>query len=228
MGFLPFRDANAFAAFRMHLEQILAEIRGLDNSYVLRTSPTELEQYYLGKARFEPLVLRADAPCIGEQRSIHVNARLDPSPVVFPGDDRHHVPGTQLTIAIHFEGDPQLWKITPSRRSTSVYPEIDLRGSEAVFTHQFADNAADADRLGEEIRRKVEALKTVAEDLRRDVEEHNASAQGQITAALDLKRKQAQAATGAVSALGIPPPAARGAGGLHRPPHPAQAARPPA
>jgi hypothetical protein len=204
MGFLPFRDANVFSAFQTQIEKLLAEIRGLENSYVLRASSTELEQYYLGKAHIEPLRLRTDECCIDDQRSIHVHARLDPNRVFLPGDDPNHIPGTQLVVAIPFEGDPELWRISPSRCSTSRYPEIDLRENLVLITHQFADGAANSDKIKAEIDRSIGTLMKVAEDLRRDVAEHNASAPARITAALETKRKQAQAASGAVSSLGIP------------------------
>ncbi len=90
----PFSDDDVFSAFGNRMQQLTAEIRGLENGYVLRTTPTELEQFYLDKARFEPLTLHTDDYHIEDPRSVEVDARL-------------HIPGTQLTIAIPFEGDSQ-------------------------------------------------------------------------------------------------------------------------
>jgi hypothetical protein len=97
-----------------------------------------------------------------------------------------------------------LWKIRPSTYSLSGYPQIDLRENPVLFLHQFADDAANSEKLKQEIDRQVASLKNAVENLRRDVEQHNASAPGTITAALEAKRKQAQAASGAVAAIGIP------------------------
>lgn len=163
MGFTPFRDGDIHSMIHSHNEQISTEIRNLDNSYILRTSPTELEQFFLAKARIEPLVLRADEYHIEEQRSIQVDARHDPNRFVFPGDRSHHIPGTQLTIAIPFEGDATLWRIRPSSWSSSGYPEIDLRGNMVVYQYQFADDAANPQRFKEEIDRAVTSLKNAAE-----------------------------------------------------------------
>ena len=118
------------------MQKLTSEIRGLENSYVLRTSPTELEQYYLAKAHIEPLTLRADAYHIEDQRSIQVDAGCDQNRMFFPGDRPYHIPGTQLTIAIPFEGDPTLWKIRASTYGQSGYPEIDVRGNLVLFPHQ--------------------------------------------------------------------------------------------
>jgi len=204
MGFTPFRDSDVYTAFRAHIEKLLVEIRGLENSYVLRTSPTELEQHHLDKAHIEPLILQADEYHIEDQRSIAVDAKRDPNQMVFPGDRTRHIPGTQLTIAMPFEGDPMLWNIRPSSHGMSGYPEIDLRGNIVLFLHQFADTAANPETLKAEIDRQVASLQNSVETLRGDVEQHNKTAPDTIRSALEAKRKQAQAASGAVSAIGIP------------------------
>lgn len=204
MSFTPFSDGDTFSTFRGHMEKLTQEIRGLENSYVLRTSPTELEQFYLNKALIRPLVLDVDGYHIEDERSIQVDARRDPNRFFFPGDRPYHIPGTQLTIAIPFEGDPLLWKIRASTYSLSGYPEINLRGNVLLLAHQFADDAANPTKLKEEIDRQVASLKNAVENLRRDVEQHNASAPGTIRAELERKRQQAQSASGAVSAIGIP------------------------
>jgi hypothetical protein len=204
MSFAAFRDGDTYSAFQSHIAKLTQEIRGLENSYVLRTSPTELEQFYVDKSHIEPLTLHVDDCHIEDQQSAHVDARRDPNRVFFPGDSPYHIPGTQLTIAIPFEGDPMLWKIRPSSWSSGGYPEIDLRGNLALLTHQFADAAANPSELKEEIDRHVQALKNAVDTLHRDVEQHNKTAPSVIKAELDRKRPQAQAASGAVSAIGIP------------------------
>lgn len=186
------------------MEKLTQEIRGLENSTVLCSSPTELELYYLGRAIIEPLALHTDDYHIEDQKSVQVDARRDPNRIFFPGDRPFDIPGTQLTIAIPFEGDPLLWKIRASTWTMSPYPEIHLQGNLVQITHQFADDAADPARLKEEIDRQVASLKNAVGNLRRDVEQHNASAPATIRAELERKRHQAQAASGAVAAIGIP------------------------
>jgi hypothetical protein len=80
---------------------LTAEIRGLENSYVLRTSPTELEKHYLERAHCEPLTLHVDDCFIHEDpRSVKVDARLDRNRFFLPGDRPDHVPGIM---------DPENW-----------------------------------------------------------------------------------------------------------------------
>jgi len=204
MSFAPFHDGDTYSAFQSRITKLTQEIRGLENSYVLRTSPTELEQFYLDKAHIVPLTLHVNDYHIEDQRSVQVDARHDPNRMFFPGDRPYHIPGTQLTIAIPFDGDPMLWKIRPSSWSSGGYPEIDLHGNLVQLMHQFADDAANPSKLKQEIDRQVQALKNAVDTLHRDVEQHNKTAPGTIKAELDRKRQQAQAASGAVSAIGIP------------------------
>ena len=204
MSFTPFRDGDVHSTFRAHIEKLTTEIRGLENSYVLRCSATELEEHFLSKALIEPLILKVDEYCIEDQRSIQVDARRDPNRFFFPGDRPYHIPGTQITIAIPFEGDPLLWKIQASTYSVSGYPEIDVGGNTVFLPFQFADDAADPNRLKQEIDQNIRRLSDAVENLRKDVQQHNSSAPATITAELERKRQQAQAASGAVSAIGIP------------------------
>lgn len=204
MAFTPFGEGDSYSVFRNHIEKIKQEIRGLENGYVLRTSPTELEQHFLGKALVEPPALLADQYFIEDQRIKQVDARRDPNRFFFPGDRPYHIPGTELTVAIPFEGDPSLWKVRPSTYSVSGYHEIELRDGLVLLRIQFADDAADPARLKREIDEQVRRLDDAVGNLRRDVEQHNAAAPTTVRAELETKRAQAQAASGAVSAIGIP------------------------
>ena len=84
MGFAPFRDGDTYSAFQSHIAKLTQEIRGLENSYVLRTSQTELEQFYLDKAHIEPLTLHVDDYHIEDERSVQVECAPGPKPSVFP------------------------------------------------------------------------------------------------------------------------------------------------
>jgi hypothetical protein len=59
MRIQPFRDGDAYATFQNLRDTTIREIDGLDNEYVLKASPTELEQYYLAKVTVTPLALDA-------------------------------------------------------------------------------------------------------------------------------------------------------------------------
>jgi hypothetical protein len=199
----PFRDGDTFTTFRNIVDNVTAEINSLDNEYVLKASPTELEQYFIEKILINPLVLHTDDKYIKNQSGTQIDVSHDFRRVVFPGE-RAIVKGTSLEIAIPFEGDPMLWRIRASTFSISGYPDIEIRNNEVLFNVSFPDDSADPDRLRSDIERSIKSLSDAVGYLKNDVDRHNASALNTIRQALERKRTLAQSATGAVAALGIP------------------------
>lgn len=114
------------------------------------------------------------------------------------------VAGTQLDIAMHFSGDPMLWRIQASTFSMSGYPEINIKDNKITFSVNFADDSADPERLKQQIESNVKSLTGAVQNLQRDVENHNRTAPNQIKAALERKKQKAQTATSALAGLGIP------------------------
>src|SRR5438128_1392638 len=130
----PFGDGDTTSAFRNHLEKVLLEIDGLENEYVLKASPTELERHFSEKAQVEPL-------CLGEhyiegQRGIQVDVSRDYGRALFRGQQAH-VSGTQVDVAIPFEGDRTLWKLRPSTYSLGPYPSLVMHDDRAVANFAF-------------------------------------------------------------------------------------------
>ncbi len=203
MRFRPFMNGDAFQTFQNLVETIKAEINGLENEYVLKASITELETYFLDKAKVEPLVLHTDKYYIENQSSTQIDVSHDFNRAVFPGE-RAIVQGTRVDIAIPYEGDSNLWKIQPSRFMVSRYPEIEIRTDIILFSISFPDDSADSKRLKNQIDAQVELLADAVNNLKRDVENHNNSISNIIKPAIENKRQKALAATSAVSSLGIP------------------------
>jgi hypothetical protein len=199
----PFRDGDTFATFQNLNEKVTAEINALDNEYVLKASPTELEQYFVDKVLLEPLVLRIDERYIKSQAGTQIDVSNDFRRGVFAGE-RAVVTGTKVEIAIPFEGDPLLWRIRASTFSLGGYPDIDIRNNEVVFSVSFPDDSAEPNRLRTDIERHIKALVDAIDHLKRDVDNHNNSAPNVIRQALERKRTLAQSAIGAVAALGLP------------------------
>lgn len=199
----PFHDGDTFATFRNIIETVKVEINSLDNEYVLKASPTELEQYYVEKVLIDPLVLHADERYIKNQTGTQIDVSHDFDRFVMPGE-RAIVKGTKLEIAIPFEGNPMLWRIRASTFSMSGFPQIEIRNNEIIFTVTFPDDSAAPDRLRADIERHIKSLADAVGYLKSDVEKHNTSAPNTIQQALEQKRNLAQSAVGAVVALGIP------------------------
>lgn len=202
MPFYPFSDGDTFSTCRGHLQKALQEIDNLPNEYVLKASATELESHFTDKAQITPLQL--GEPYIDNQRGVDIDVSRDFNRVAFPGH-RIQVRGTQVTVAAPFDGDPALWRVRPSHFSLSGgYPEIDVGHGTVVFHLTFPDDSAQASQLKERLDRMLESLQGTVANLRRDVDNHNASVAAQVKDRIAAKLQKARAATGVVAALGIP------------------------
>jgi hypothetical protein len=199
----PFRDGDTFATFRAQTEKVTTEINSLDNEYLLKASPAELEQYFVEKASINPLVLRSEERYIANQVGTQIDVSGDFTRAVFPGE-RAMVRGTKIDVAIPFEGDPILWRVRASTFSINAYTEINVGQGAIVFSVTFSDDSVDPDQVRSEIDRHTQSLVNAVAYLKSDVDSHNRSVPETVRQTLERKRKLAQAATGAVAALGIP------------------------
>ena len=199
----PFSDRDSLPTFRNLIDKITEDIQSLDNEYVLKASPIELEQYYVEKVMINSLVLNVKNRCIKDQTSVQIDVSHDIRRGIFPGE-RAVVKGTRLDIAIPFEGDPNLWQIRASTYSPSGYPDIDIRGNEVIFGVSFPDDSTDKESLRSEIERETNSLIAAVGYLKTDVDNHNNSAPDTIRQVLARKRELAQSVVGAVASLGIP------------------------
>lgn len=199
----PFQKSDAFSTFRYHIEQITKEIQNLDNEYVISTSQTELENYYIEKTKIEPLVLHIEDYYIENQSGISMDVSHDFNRFVFPGE-RAIVKGTSLEIAIPFEGDKLLWEIRPSTFSLSGYTDIQIKNDRIVFSVDFPDDSVDASKIKAEISEKAQRLSDAVKNLKNDVDNHNKTAPQTIISTIQRKYQLAQSAIGAVTALNIP------------------------
>ena len=177
MSPIPFRDGDTFETFRQHTENIVQEINRLDDQYVLKTPQADLENQYIEKILFRPLVLHTDSKYIIE--------------------------GT-LDLAIPYEGDPILWKLRPSHWTLSPYPDIKIASDRIVFSIGSPNDRLDQARLRENVDEAVRSLANAVQELKPDVERHNREAPQRIRDAIGRKRQKAQANADAISGLGIP------------------------
>lgn len=199
----PFSERDTFSTFQNIVKTVVNEINSMNNEHFLNASPTELEQYYIDKLLIEPLILHSNNYYIRKQKSININVSNDIRRGFFFGETAS-VKGTQIEIAIPFEGAQTLWTLRPSITRLSGYPDIEISGNEVVFNVSFPDDSANPDRLRSDIQGYIDSLIDAVGNIKREVDSHNHSAPNTIRQALEQKREIAKSAIGAVAALGIP------------------------
>ena len=203
MPIQPFTQGYVSSVCDHHLNSVLAEIDGLDSEYVLKASPTELENHFLAKASITPLKLLVDEKSIESRKAIRIDVSNDFSRAVMPGE-KAFIPGTEVKVAIPYEGDEQLWKFRPSTFTLSGYPKIDIQKDRIVLTLSFADDSANGEQLKKQIDGSAASLVGALTNQSRDVQLHNSKASESVRARLRSKREKALAAVNAIAALGLP------------------------
>ena len=199
----PFHDGDTFATFRNITEKATRELEALENDYVLKASPAELERHYVSQVTVTPLALDAKNHYIDSQKGTQLDVSHDFRRGGF-GREPLVVKGTSIDIAIPFTGDPALWRIRPSSCSLSGYPELEIRDDVVVFSCSFPDDSPEPERLKAEIERSISSLADAVSNLAGDVENHNREAPRAVRAALERKLSKAKDAVSAVAGLGIP------------------------
>jgi hypothetical protein len=199
----PFSEGDIDSALRAHRDKTLSEIGALETDYVLKASPTELEQHFVAEAMIVPLVLHADQQHIERQGGARIDVSRDFRRAIRPGE-RVEVQGTRLEIAIPFDGDPNLWRLRPSRFTLSGHPDIDIREGSILLVFTFPDDSADANQLKSQIDRATKSLAEAVATLDSDVTQFNNSLPGQVRDCIARRRQKALAVSKAVEGLGIP------------------------
>ncbi len=202
MKIVPFREGHAFTFFSDIIEKVTKDIQSLENDYILKASQTELEDFYINEVLINPLILHTDKTNIDNQTGIKIDVSNDFDRLAYFRGNAV-VQGTQLDIAIPYEGDSTLWRIR-ALTSSSGSPEIEVRNHEIIFTVNFPDDSANPEMMKSDIDGYIKSLADGVNYLKSDVENHNRSAPESVKSEIQRKRQLAESTVGAVEKLGIP------------------------
>lgn len=198
----PFRDNDSFKFCSHVLSSVKNEIEVLENGYILKSSKTEIENYFLNMAHIEPIEID-EQYYISDTKGIRLDVSHDFMRAVFPGE-KLFVAGTDLDISMGYSGDVVLWQIRPSSFSLGGYPDLNVKKNEITFTISFPDDNVNPEQIKREIDSYVRSLIDAAKSLKRDIDNHNRTAPEQVKSFLQRKYQKANQATNAIEKLGIP------------------------
>lgn len=201
----PFAEGDCFATFRNHLAKVERAIGELENDYVLKASPSELEAYFIDKAHIEPLVIVSDSHYIEEKRATTIDPRAyDDFPYFQFEGPPPAAPATELLVALPYTGDRLLWRLQASVYDLRPTPEIEIADDRVIFSYVFRDDMADPNRIKSAITEHVQALIVGASRVSVDAIAHNERSVHEVREALKRKRDIATRAVSAMEGLGIP------------------------
>ena len=199
----PFSKGHLSDFLRERQKELLSKITALDTDYILRTSSTELEQYFAQQIIIEPLVLYVDRQYIENRQGVRIDVSGDISRGLLAGE-RGHVQGTELQVAIPFKGDPELWQFRPSRFSSSPYPDIEVLQDRVLMLAKFPDDTTNVQNVKQDIEFNTQLLSEAASSACQDVRVFNSQVVNHVKSAIERRRTLAAGTSELLVGLGIP------------------------
>jgi hypothetical protein len=148
-------------------EEAVAAARSIPPERVLQVPEADLVDELMERYEANPPVLRMEERYTGGAEDAEIDVSQDPRRVIFDRGRPVYIPGTRVRVHVPFDGDPALFRFTPST-FTTVLPRGEIRGQELVVTHEVpADSLSPEEfqrRLDEEIGRIQQYLAWVTRD----------------------------------------------------------------
>ncbi len=151
-------------------QELRREIDGLDRNYLLNVSETQLADTLVAKYSVEPPTLRRDEIAIAAERETDIDVSHDPLRVSFDRSGPVYVKGTEVTVAVPFDGSESLFRYQPSSYTLGGTPAAQLANSELRLTYPILDH--DQQQLRSRYERDLQTLDQYLGFVRQDVESY--------------------------------------------------------
>lgn len=187
---------------RSYEPAIRSEVDGWERNRVLSSSEPDLIAYLVDKYTLDPPRLHRDQIHIEDEgeRKIDVSGRFDYGAAYGDGGP-HFVPGSYVTVAVPFEGDPDLFEF---RASTYTLNPPRGRISAPHLLISFSDVKLEPERLTQEIDRNLDSIEQHLGWITSDCEQWNSRVENIARQCLDTRKGRLLEQADMVSALGIP------------------------
>ena len=173
--------------FKANLKNVLKEIAELNNADVLNEPLEVLEKRFIDKAHVEPLTLHIKDRYTEEEKGIQ--------------DKTGRVQATLYIIAIPYEGNPDLWGLTPKTTSLGVPPKIEVLDDRIRL--QLVETEADSPRE-DLFKRRLEYITVNSRNMAKTVMDYNKESEKNIKHRLLKKQNLAQKSKRTMASFGIP------------------------
>lgn len=197
-----FMQVDSFSVQEHRCLGMQSEVASMDGNRLLNTNVDDLVAYFAEKYGIEVPELLEDQMS-ADQREAQRDVSGDPRRMAYYMGDRGPVmvTGTEITVEIGFDGDPQMFRVQPSTFNTNP-PTGAVQGNTISFSI-WGDNLT-----GEEVRQKIDAW---VADVKQWLEWQRGSFQGfndqiarEARQAIEQRRAKLLQSQSLVAGLGIP------------------------
>lgn len=197
-----FSEYNVFEFIENRKSLVSSQIRSLEQDYLLNVNEEELVAALVDQFRLDVPTIIDDAIHIADHSETQVDVSRDPYRGITDRSRPFYVSGTTLTIAIPFEGNPQLFRVRPNLYSNS-YPGGTIVDNEIHFVYTTAGE--DSTEIETNYKRTVAEIKQYLDILRGFIEnQFNNQLQASIREQVSQRKKKIIAGSEMVASLGLP------------------------
>lgn len=198
---LFFGKGSLYDFLEQRKAELIKEVESYEPDYILNVSEEDFCQYLLSKYSLKPPKIYEDNIYIYSQKEVDIDVSKDPTRIIFDRSRPFYVKGTQIIIAVPFEGDAELLQYTPSTY-TFNFPRGKVVEEEIHLIYEMVEH--NAERLKQEYQRDLKEIKMYLEWVTRDVESFNNSLESFVRELVSQRKKKLLDDIGLVSSLGIP------------------------
>lgn len=181
--------------------ELKREVEKLDSNYILTISEEDFCQYLITKYSLRPPEIHEDKIYVYDQKEVDVDVSKDPMRAIFDRSKPFYIKGVQVTVAVPFEGDGELFQYQPSTFTFNP-PRGEIRGQEIHLIYTAVDH--DAEKLKQMYQRDLNEIKRYLEWVNRDVSNFNKELESFVRQFVAQGKKKLLDDIGLVSSLGIP------------------------
>jgi len=183
---LFFGKGNLRDFFEHRKLELKREVEELNSNYILTVSEEDFCQYLMAKYSLRPPRIHEDKIYVYDQKEV---------------DDDVSIKGVQVTIAVPFEGDGELFQYKPSTFTLNP-PCGEIRGQEILLIYETVNH--DAEKLKQMYQRDLNEIKRYLQWVNHDVSNFNKEFESFVRQFVAQRKKKLLDDIGLVSSLGIP------------------------
>ena len=188
-----FGGASVYQVTQQQRDRMRVEIEGYDGDRLLNTSPNDLAEYFAQKYNLDPPHIVEDRISVDQRETSHQTRSMF--------DEAMTVKSTEYLCYIPFEGEKQLFQVSPS--SSRVYSEhVEIAGGELVV--RFRPINPGTDHLQQEIRGFIQSLSQDLARLASDLVSFNSGLKAEALQRIEQRRAKLLSDRNTVASLGFP------------------------
>jgi len=181
--------------------ELKKEVEGLDSNYILNVSEEDFCQYLISKYFLASPKIYEDKIYVYNSKEVDIDVSKEPMRIIFDGSRPFYVKGVQITIAVPFEGNSELFQYKPSAFTLNP-PRGEIVGQEIHLIYQMVEH--DAEKLKRTYKQDLEKIKRYLEWVDHDVSNFNKELKSFVRQIVSQRKKKLLNDISLVSSLGIP------------------------